>query len=125
MFDKKLMIDNIRYLAKKQGMSLGKLQGNIGVSVGYFSRLEKSNSMPNLEVVMRTADVLDVSMDELLYSDVRPPTALLGLEIPVADVDACERIGKKVGDSVQSTLLKAITKGIKVMEEEQNEQTCD
>lgn len=125
MFDKKLMIANVKYLVKKQGIKLGELQKAVGVSVGYFSRLEKSNSMPNLEVVMRTADILGVSMDELLYSDVRPPTALLELEILVEDVDACERIGKKVGDSVQTTLLKAITKGIKVMEEEQNEQTCD
>lgn len=121
MFDRKLTIANIKYLAKKQGITLRELQKAVGVAEGYFSR----NATPNLEIVMRTADVLGVSMDELLYSDIRPQTALLELEIPVEDVDACERIGKKVGDSVQATLLKAITKGIKVMEEEQNEQTCD
>lgn len=68
MFDKKVCLDNIRTLAKEKGIKLGELEEQAGVSTGYISRIDKSESYPSLEFILKTADILSVSIDYILNS---------------------------------------------------------
>ena len=52
-YSKKVLMDNIYYLAKKNNITLGKLEELVGLSAGYLSRLnrEDNNSNPSIDVV--------------------------------------------------------------------------
>ena len=71
-FNKKLMMDNIWALLKRKGMKVGELESRANVSTGYLSRLTKDeNSKPSVELVVKIAGILGVSLDALLYYDLR------------------------------------------------------
>ncbi len=74
-FNKKLMLDNISYLLSKRDMKIGELESRADVSTGYLARLSKDeNSKPGVELVMKMADALGVSIDSLLQHDYRSLT---------------------------------------------------
>lgn len=62
MFDRGLFLANIAFLIEESNIKIGELESKIGVSKGYFSR----QTNPSIEIIMRTAETLNVSVDELL-----------------------------------------------------------
>lgn len=70
-FDNTKCINNIYYLIKDRNMKIGDVESKVGVSVGYFSRLSKEDNqaIPSLETICNIADLLNVSIDALLYLD--------------------------------------------------------
>lgn len=64
-------INNIYYLIKDRNMKIGDVENRVGVSAGYFSRLSKeaNQTLPSLETICNIADLLNVSIDALLYLD--------------------------------------------------------
>jgi len=65
-FDRNRCIDNIYFLAKKNNLTLGKLEEMVGVSQGYLSRL-KVTSVINVELLIKIANVFNVSLEDLIW----------------------------------------------------------
>ena len=61
--DGNLLINNIRKLCKKNGISISKLEADLFLSSGLISRWSKS--MPSLDKIADIADYFGVSIDEL------------------------------------------------------------
>jgi len=68
---KNLFIKNLYYILDKKGLFIGRMEKEIGVSAGYFSRLKKDNNSfsPSMDVLMKVSNYLNVSMDLLCFSD--------------------------------------------------------
>jgi len=70
-FDKKRCLDNIYFLAKQKGKKIGELEELAGVSTGYLSRANKEDNTSKLtiDLIAIIAQVLEVSIDKLVYYD--------------------------------------------------------
>ncbi len=68
-FVKEKLIENIRELLKLRGIKIGDLEQQIGVSPGYFSRILKEGRDVPVEHIIAVAEVLQVSIDSLLFGD--------------------------------------------------------
>lgn len=68
VFDKKICLANIDYLAKKKGINRKQLEDAAGVSQGYISRLMKDGNTTKLtvDVIMKIAHLLSVTPNTLL-----------------------------------------------------------
>lgn len=70
-FDKNRLMDNINILIKDKSLKIGELEVKVGVSVGYLSRLGKSENetVPNIDFIWKLSHELGVSIDALLNYD--------------------------------------------------------
>ena len=75
-----IIVNNIRQLAKVKGMPIGNLEEKVGVSKGYFSRLEGSNKDMLLGIVVATANILNCTLDELVLTDIGRNLEIMELE---------------------------------------------
>ena len=69
MFEKSLLAQNIQYLANKTGKKIGELEKSAGVSVGYTSRLLKSEEkaqLPVMDLALEAAKQFEIPLDLLL-----------------------------------------------------------
>ncbi len=68
MYDKKVCINNIRFLAKNQNIKLGSLEKSIGVSPGYFSKLEKEGNLanPTIDLIVKISEIFKVSVNSII-----------------------------------------------------------
>ena len=57
---------SIRKRRKELGLTLKDLAGKTGLSTAYISQVERSQAMPSLMSLYQLAEVLNVSMDELI-----------------------------------------------------------
>ena len=66
-FNKEILFSNIYHLLKVREIKVGELESYVGVSAGYISRINKEQSTkPGLEFIIKVADKLGVTVDELL-----------------------------------------------------------
>lgn len=75
-----MILNNIKWLAKSKGILIGNLEKEVGVSKGYFSRLEKSIREMSLGTAAKVADVLGCTLDELVLTDI-------GRQIEIAELE--------------------------------------
>ena len=70
-FDKILLINNIKILAKQNNIKLGDLETSVNVSPGYFSRLkaDDNSTVPSVEVIYKIACAFNVTVDSLIQFD--------------------------------------------------------
>ena len=69
-FDKLQFAKNVSCLLKDKGIKIGDYEKSVGVSAGYLSRVSKDDAIkPNIDFIVRTANLLDVSIDTLLEAD--------------------------------------------------------
>lgn len=64
---------NLEYLIEKKAITKKSLEVELGVGIGYLSRLTKEGSTqePSVHLMKRLSDALGVTIDVLLYQDVR------------------------------------------------------
>lgn len=74
-----MFVNNIRQLAKAKDIRIGTLESIIGVSTGYFSKVEKRNVDIALGTAVKAAKVLGCTLDELVLTDI-------GLQIEMAEL---------------------------------------
>ena len=60
------MLENMRHLRKKKGMTMKELGELVGVAEITISTYETGKREPSLEILCKIADVLDVSLDMLV-----------------------------------------------------------
>lgn len=70
-FQLNLIINNIYELTKQRNISIGKLEKEIDVSPGYFSRLKNNNksTVPGIDILISIAEKLSISLDTLCFTD--------------------------------------------------------
>ena len=75
-FDNSILISNIIYLAKSNGIRLGELEKMLGISTGYISRTAKENTNKRLsiDVVWKIANFFDLGIDDLVNQNLQIPS---------------------------------------------------
>ena len=61
--------DNLKKYRTQRGVSQEGLAKKINIHPVQFSRYERGQSVPSIEVVQKMADALEVSIDQLVYGD--------------------------------------------------------
>lgn len=61
--------ENLKKCRAKRGISQDELAKKISIHPVQFSRYERGQSAPSIEVVQKIADALEVSIDQLVYGD--------------------------------------------------------
>ena len=75
-FDQKHLLENIFTIITQKGLKIGELEKGSGLSVGYLSRLAKSEkAFPTVETVWRIARTLGVSVEWLIEGGTACPTS--------------------------------------------------
>lgn len=64
-----LFAENLKHLRATKKLSQADFAKEIGVHVTHLSRYERGLSSPSLEVVQKIAEVLNVSIDILVYGE--------------------------------------------------------
>lgn len=111
--------ETLAHLRAKKGLTQRQLGSSAGVAWSMISKYESGQSTPRLKILMRLADALGVSVDELQGQAPESGTVTLILEEPGGEdmpltIDrsafellqkAAEETGKPLGDIVSDTLL--------------------
>ncbi len=76
-FDNTLLIKNIGFLLRKNGLRLGDLENALGISTGYISRTSKpgSGKKMSIDIAWKIARLFNVSLQDLLEKDLGAPVA--------------------------------------------------
>lgn len=61
--------ENLKKSRTQKGISQEELSKKISIHPVQFSRYERGQSVPSIEVVQKIADALEVSIDQLVYGD--------------------------------------------------------
>jgi transcriptional regulator with XRE-family HTH domain len=70
--DKNRFLDNVKYLLNKNNIRIGQLESEMNVSTGYLSRFKESDKVyPPLEMIEFLCNKFNVSMEDMLYSDLQ------------------------------------------------------
>jgi transcriptional regulator with XRE-family HTH domain len=67
--------DRLRAARSQRGLSLRALAERLGVSPSLISQVERGRARPSVNTLYAMARELEVSLDELLFIDTRPPAA--------------------------------------------------
>jgi transcriptional regulator with XRE-family HTH domain len=68
------MGERLRIARRRRGLSLRELAQRLGVSASLISQVETGRANPSVSTLYAIATELDVSLDELLFEDRRPPS---------------------------------------------------
>ena len=60
---------NLRIVCKNKGIQIGELETIVGVSIGYISRMEKNGKSISLRNAYSLANIVGVTLDDLLRKD--------------------------------------------------------
>lgn len=97
-FDSTLLVRNISYLAKKNGIGIGDLEKILGISTGYISRTAKATSGKRMSIdnVWRIARLFDVDLRLLIETD---------LSIPNKNTDLVAQFLNKIREQTQENKI--------------------
>lgn len=98
-FDNSYLVSNINYLAKKNNLRIGEVEGMLRLSAGYISRTAKENSAKKLsiDVVWKIARLFEVDLRTLISTD---------LQIPNSNTDLAAKFLEKAYRETESGLIE-------------------
>lgn len=67
----KAIADNIKRYRYKANVTQRQLADAAGINLKYISHLENNKSVPGLDILSRIADALSVTLDALLYENLK------------------------------------------------------
>lgn len=62
-------VENVVFLAKKQGMKIGELEKELGLRAGYLARKRQNETDIPLRIVCHISSIFDCTVDDLLNRD--------------------------------------------------------
>ena len=69
-----MISEKIKYYRKKSGLSQHKLAVKAGLSLTSITHLEQGvATQPTIQTIIKIADALDISIDELIGRNFKPP----------------------------------------------------
>jgi len=57
--------EKLRTLRQREGLTMKRLSGMLGVSDSYISQMETGEKIPNVAMLIKIADVFNMSLDKL------------------------------------------------------------
>ena len=66
---KQILSENLLFYRQKMGLSQEALAEQIGISQSFYAKLESGKRLMSIDVLCKIADGLNVSIDNLLYSN--------------------------------------------------------
>lgn len=88
------LVKAIRYICKKQNISVSQMEADLGFSPGLISRWNKTKTSPSFDKIAAIIDYLDVSYDELMSGDI-PDASANTTFIHPKDKEICEKLRLK------------------------------
>lgn len=88
-----ILADKIIDLRKKNGWSQEELASQLGVSRQSVSKWESSQSIPDLDRILKMSDIFGVSTDYLLKDDVEPTDTPPQMDAPQPEEEGARMIG--------------------------------
>lgn len=79
-------MDNMRSIRKKKGYTMKALGKAVGVSESTISLYENGKHEPDIVTMRRIADVLNVTVDELLGREQKDPATAGGMDDALMDL---------------------------------------
>lgn len=101
---------DLRALRKARGLTLARMAGALGRSVGWLSQVERDLSEPSITDLRRMAALLDVSVSSLFRSDAEPAE-----QGHIVRADARRPIGSRVAGLVEELLSPDLTDDFEVV----------
>ncbi len=75
------LAQNLRYLREQKGLSQRECAEIFGLSGSAIAMWEQDQRKPDIEMIVRLAEYFDVSLDELVLKDLKPPIPLYALNL--------------------------------------------
>lgn len=75
------LAQNLRYLREQKGLSQRECAEIFGLSGSAVAMWEQDQRKPDIEMIVRLAEYFDVSLDELVLKDLKPPIPLYALNL--------------------------------------------
>ena len=98
----------IKLLRSEKSISQEELAKKIGVHTNHLSRYERDLTSPSIDVVIKMADALDVSIDFLIFGDMKPELSDRDLVSLFGKVELLtDRQKETVKDFLSAFVLKA------------------
>ena len=66
VMNNQLLVKNIRFLCKTNGLKVGDLEKQVGVHVGYFARLYNDITNISATNLYKVSKIFDISMNDLI-----------------------------------------------------------
>lgn len=82
----KMLSENLKYLRKNRGLSQQQLSTRLNVTRQTISKWEKGLSVPDAELLLRIAEVLNVSVSDLMEETIVPEQAVPSLDTIAAEL---------------------------------------
>ena len=67
---------NLKYLRERNGINQRDLSDAIGLSSGAVGNWENESRTPDIETIIKLAKFFDVTLDDLILKELRPPAPL-------------------------------------------------
>ena len=86
-FDNSYFKNNLEYLLKKNGLTIGELEGLLHISAGYISRTtgENAGRRISIDILWKIAQLFGVSLEDLILDDLEAPQTVSESEQLVVD----------------------------------------
>ena len=72
---------NLRYLREQKGLSQREFSEIFGLSSSAVTMWEREQRKPDIEMIVRLSEYFDVTLDELVLKELKPPLPLYALNI--------------------------------------------
>lgn len=75
------LAQNLRYLREQKGLSQREFSEIFGLSSSAVTMWEREQRKPDIEMIVRLSEYFDVTLDELVLKELKPPLPLYALNI--------------------------------------------
>ena len=79
------IVSNVKYLCKKNNISIGWVEKEVGVSAGYLSRMKGRKMLP-IDSAYKIAEVLGIEMQDLISPSLAKQARIAELEAELAEL---------------------------------------
>ncbi|EXF95804.1 DNA-binding protein [Pseudomonas fluorescens HK44] len=109
--------DKLAYLRAQKGLTQRELAALTGIAWSMISKYESGQSKPRLKVLLRLAEALGVSSEDLLgIQESKPRDLSIGL--PQDSLDELQRIADESGKSFKEVVSETLRWGLKMFKED-------
>ena len=75
------LAQNLRYLREQKGLSQREFSEIFGLSSSAVTMWEQEQRKPDIEMIVRLSEYFDVTLDELVLKELKPPLTLYASNI--------------------------------------------
>jgi transcriptional regulator with XRE-family HTH domain len=100
---------NLKQLRTRKGFSQDAFAKKIGIHVTNLSKYERNLSIPSLEIAYRMANILEISLDKLVYGENKAQTTLDDTDL-LTLFNKAQKLSEKQKETVKDFLSAFVLK---------------